>query len=97
VRIAIRLAPGRKADRLVAVARGPADGRILKVAVSAPPEGGRANEALLALLARAAGLPRRDFRLLSGGASRNKWVLVAGDPGALLPRLSSLVAALPEE
>jgi uncharacterized protein (TIGR00251 family) len=97
VRVAIRVSPGRKVDRLVALARVPEGGRVLKVAVSAPPEGGRANEALLSLLARAFDLPRRDLRLLSGGASRGKRVLIAGDPSALLPRLSTLVAALPEE
>lgn len=54
-----------------------ADGK-LAVRVTSPPEGGRANEALLRLLAEVLGLPRRSVVLVSGGASRRKTVLVRG-------------------
>lgn len=95
MRVAIRLSPGAKRDRLIAVVATPA-GRVLKATVAAPPEGGRANEALLRLLAREWGLKRRDLELAAGPASRSKSVKIAGDPDALLARLSVLIARLPD-
>lgn len=52
-------------------------GEALKLAVTAVPERGRANEAVLALVARVLGVPRRGVRLLSGETTRDKRVLVA--------------------
>ena len=49
-----------------------------KVRVAAPPEGGRANEAVLTLLAEALGVRRRDLALASGRASRDKVVTLSG-------------------
>jgi uncharacterized protein (TIGR00251 family) len=50
----------------------------LKVSVTAPPEDGRANEAVLALLRVAFGLARSQLSLLNGQTNRNKVVLVRG-------------------
>jgi len=49
-----------------------------KVRVSAAPEAGKANEAVLDLLARTFDLPRRDLELTAGKASRDKVVVVEG-------------------
>lgn len=51
---------------------------VLLVRVTAPPVEGRANEALLRLLAQALGLGRTQVRLVSGTASRDKTVRVEG-------------------
>jgi hypothetical protein len=51
--------------------RGVHDGA-LKIAVSAPPEKGKANQRIRAVLARALGLPPRRIVLVSGTASRDK-------------------------
>jgi uncharacterized protein YggU (UPF0235/DUF167 family) len=96
VRVAVRLIPRGRADRIDGVARL-ADGTpALRVSVRAPPEDGRANEALLRLLAVYWGLPRRDLTVVAGLRSRNKSVHVAGDPAALLARLGAAIAALPQ-
>jgi uncharacterized protein len=50
----------------------------LKVAVTAPPEDGRANKALVELLREALGLKRTQLDLLSGQTSRDKKFLVRG-------------------
>jgi uncharacterized protein len=81
LRVAIRLSPRAKADRLLAL--------------TATAEGGHANEALLQLLARASHLPRRDLAMVAGTASRNKTIRVAGDPHRLLTKLAGEVASLP--
>ena len=93
--MAIRLSPRAKADRLLAVAATAEGGQAIKVSVSAPPQGGRANEALLRLLAYTWHLPRRNLSIVAGATSRNKIVNVAGDPHRLFARLSGEIANLP--
>ena len=61
----------------------------LRVAVRAAPEGGRANEAIIALLAREWGMPRRNLRLVSGAGDRRKSFHLTGEPKALLVHLQS--------
>jgi uncharacterized protein YggU (UPF0235/DUF167 family) len=49
-----------------------------KVRVAAPAEAGKANEAVLALLADALDISRRSLELTSGSSSRNKVVALHG-------------------
>jgi uncharacterized protein (TIGR00251 family) len=68
----LRVSPGSRRSELV----GPfADG--WKIRVAAPPEDGRANEAVLRLLAEKLDVPRRDVALVSGHAARDKVVAVS--------------------
>jgi uncharacterized protein (TIGR00251 family) len=69
--LCIRAQPGAKRSAIV----GP-HGNALKVAVTAPPEDGRANKMLLELLGHRLHLNRSHLELLSGATSRNKRVLV---------------------
>jgi uncharacterized protein (TIGR00251 family) len=71
--LAVRAQP--KAKR---AAVGGTRGGALKVSVTAPPEGGRANAAVLEVLRAALNLPRARLELLSGHAARDKVVLVRG-------------------
>ncbi|MEZ5965979.1 MAG: DUF167 domain-containing protein [Planctomycetota bacterium] len=79
----VRAAPGAKVERIVGV-----HGDALKVAVQAPPERGRANERVLAVLADALGVPARRLTLVAGATARDKVVQVAGlAPDEVLARL----------
>ena len=49
-----------------------------KVRVAAAPEAGKANDAVLDLLARTLDLPRHDLELTAGRASRDKVVVLEG-------------------
>lgn len=92
VRLAVRLSPRARADRIDGLAFL-ADGRaVLKVSVIAPPAENRANEALLQLLARQWKLSRRDLRVVGGAKSRSKVVHISGDPALLLLRLGADLA-----
>lgn len=61
-------------------------GDALKIKVRAAPENGRANEAVVEVLALALQLPRSAVRIESGHASRNKRVRVAGMSAAAIRR-----------
>ena len=72
-RVRLRVSPGARRDELVG-----RHGEGWKVRVAAPPEGGRANDAVLDLLARELSLPRRSLSIVSGQAAREKVVLMEG-------------------
>ena len=95
LRVAIRLTPRAFADRIDGAVSDAGGNPVLKVLVAAPAVENRANDALLHLLAREWGLPRRDLALAGGGKGRNKTVLIAGDPAVLRARLEVLLAAMP--
>ena len=50
----------------------------LKVRLQAPPVDGKANKALVKLLAKTLDVPARDIRITAGETGRNKQVCVAG-------------------
>lgn len=52
-------------------------GDSLRLRVTAPPEGGKANEAVISLLAEALGLVKSRVRIVRGRRSRDKLVSVA--------------------
>jgi uncharacterized protein YggU (UPF0235/DUF167 family) len=72
-RLSLRVAPGSKRSEIVG-----RYGAGWKIRVAAAPEAGRANAALCDLLAAALALPRRAVTVVSGHASRDKLVDVAG-------------------
>ena len=72
-RLTLRVSPG--AARAGIVGR---HGTGWKVRVAAAPEDGKANAAVIRLLAHTVGVPARDVAILSGHASRDKTVEVAG-------------------
>lgn len=84
-RIALRVSPGGPHARVVG-----RHGDAWKVRVAAPPEDGKANDAVVRLLAAALDLPQRDVTLLSGHGARDKVVSLAGiETGEAERRLSS--------
>ncbi|HEY7017193.1 MAG TPA: DUF167 domain-containing protein [Gaiellaceae bacterium] len=72
-RVRLRVSPGARHDELVG-----RHGEGWKVRVAAPPEDGRANDAVLDLLARELSLPRRSLSIVSGRGAREKVVLMEG-------------------
>jgi len=62
----------------------------LKCRVRAVPENGKANTALVELLAKTLTVPKSAVTIVAGAASRRKKVEIAGDPAVLAARLESL-------
>lgn len=60
------------------------DGTVsLAVKVTAIPDKGRANKAVIETLAKACRLPKSAFSLVSGETERNKTLLVTGNPAGV--------------
>jgi len=93
VRLAVRIVPRAGRDAIDGVTRDAAGRAALQVRVAAPPVDGGANAALIALLADALGLRRSDIAIVSGATSRQKLLLLRGEPAALLSRLATLCGA----
>jgi uncharacterized protein YggU (UPF0235/DUF167 family) len=66
----------------------------LKLSVNAPAEGGKANRAVLSMLAKELGVARSALQIQTGAADRRKLICLQGD-AALLARLNQWAAKLP--
>jgi uncharacterized protein (TIGR00251 family) len=94
IRARVRLTPKAARDRIQGVVRD-ADGMAaLKVAVTAPPEKGKANVALVKLLAREWRVPKSDLTLIAGHRDRRKVVHLTGDPDRLAAALADWLAGI---
>jgi uncharacterized protein (TIGR00251 family) len=88
--VPVRLTPKASRDAIEGLREDAAGGRVLAVKVTAVPEKGKANAALEKLLARALGVAGGRVEVVGGLTSRNKDVLMRGDPveiAALLEKL----------
>ena len=68
--INIRVIPRAKKEQIKK------DGDILKVYVSAPPEDGRANKAVIKLLAEHFAVPKSKIEIIKGEKNRNKIIKI---------------------
>ena len=83
VRLCLRVTPRARRAAIGGLAPGRDGAPRLRVSVTAAPEDGAANEAVMVALARAAHLPKSAIRLISGATDRDKLVAVEGAPSAL--------------
>lgn len=91
--LSLHVTPRAREDTIAGLAEGP-DGPVLKARVRAIPDKGRANKAVLALVAKWLGLPKSSVTLAAGGKSRVKRLHVAGAPEALIDAVNSRIAEL---
>lgn len=73
IELTIKVVPGASRDRIAG-----AWGTGLRVAVAAPPEGGKANAAVERLLATALGVPSTKVRIIRGLTNPIKTLLIHG-------------------
>ncbi|MGV1766578.1 DUF167 domain-containing protein [Rhizobium rhizogenes] len=91
VRLSVRLTPNGGRDAVDGIETG-ADGEAyLKARVSAVPEKGKANKALIALLAKRLSIPKSSLSLISGDTARKKILRIDGNPEDLIGRLKAIV------
>ena len=88
--VVVRLTPRGGRDAIDGIEQR-ADGQcVLKARVRAAATEGEANAALIALLARAAGVPPRDVALVSGATARIKRLTIAGHGPTLAAALEKV-------
>ena len=73
VSFAVRAQPRSSREAIEGVREG-----ALRVALTAPPVEGEANAALVALLAKTLGVPKRDVAVVAGSSHRSKRLRVVG-------------------
>jgi uncharacterized protein YggU (UPF0235/DUF167 family) len=76
MRFQVHVRPKSRANAVEATRDG--HGTKIRVRVTAAPEDGKANEAVLALLAERLGLPKQALRVAGGASSRVKWIEADG-------------------
>lgn len=86
----MRASPGARENAFAGLWRGGAGEVRLAVKVAAPPDKGKANAAICALLAKALGLPKSAFALASGETSRLKTVDIRTRAQGLAAALDAL-------
>ncbi len=88
--LVVRLTPKGGRDELDGIGEGP-DGAVLKARVRAAPTDGQANRAIVKLIAKSLGVPKRAVQLTAGQKSRIKNFHIDGDPAALSAQMHALV------
>lgn len=86
----LRVTPNAGADRIDGTEQRDDGTAVLRIRVTAVPDKGKANAAVIALLAKALGLPKSAIALVSGETARLKTMRIDGDPGALAAALAKL-------
>lgn len=87
LRLRVRLTPNASRDGIGCVAMDAEEVAWLTASVTAAPENGRANKALIKLLSKAWKIPKSSFEVRSGATRRRKTLLIAGDGTALTAQL----------
>jgi hypothetical protein len=88
IKFALRLTPKGGRDAVDGWGRDADGAPILRARVAAPPQDGKANSALIALLAAAFAVPRSAVTITAGTSARIKRVRIGGDPAALSTTLN---------
>lgn len=91
--LAIRLTPRASRDGIDGVKDG-RSGPVVQARVRAVPEDGRANNALVELVAAEIGVPKSTVAVASGHTARLKSLRISGDPAALEARVAAWLERL---
>ncbi len=94
VRVTLKVTPKAARAGVTGVEADAAGGAVLKVRVTAAPEGGKVNAALIKLLAKAWKLPKGALKVVAGAKDRRKTLLVEGDTVELQRTLTAWLQAL---
>ena len=88
----MRVTPRAGRDQMAGLVELP-DGPAVKIAVTAPPEDGKANAALGKLLGKFFRTAKSNIAVAAGASSRTKQIEIAGDGAALAAMLEAWAAS----
>ena len=89
----VRVTPNAGRDAIEGVEQRDDGTAVLRLRVKAVPDKGKANAAVIALLAKPLGVPKSSISVTTGETARLKTLTVAGDGEDLLRRLVALSGA----
>ena len=92
VRVRLKVTPKAKHAQIGGLLDEPDGTKALKVSVTTAPEDGKANVAVIALLAKEWGVAKSAISVVSGATDRRKLVEIRGPSPELLARLQSWLA-----
>lgn len=87
--VAIRVRPGASANRIEGIVVADDGGGRIAVRVTAAPDKGKANKAVVRLLAKAWKMAPGSISVIAGANQRNKTLLLAGESDVLQARLDA--------
>jgi hypothetical protein len=90
VTLHLRVTPNAGADRIEGAETRDDGTSVLRLRVAAVPDKGRANAAVIALLAKALGVPKSSISVTAGETARLKTVSIAGNPSSIVAALEAL-------
>lgn len=90
IRLYVRISPKASRDRIEGVERDAAGRARLRIRVTAPPDKGKANARVVALLAKALRIAPSSIAVGVGAQDRNKTLLISGADEALMARVRAL-------
>ena len=88
--LVLRVTPNAGANRIEGVEQRDDGTSVLRVRVSAVPDKGKANKAVIVLLAKTLGIPKTTITITAGETARQKTVRLAGDAKELAAVLAGL-------
>jgi uncharacterized protein (TIGR00251 family) len=98
IRLRLKVTPKAKRNTIGGLIDEPDDGRsggskALKISVTAAPDDGKANAAVIALLAKEFGVAKTAISVVAGATDRRKLVEIRGQSAELLQRLQAWLGA----
>jgi len=97
VRVRVRLAPKASANRVNGFTADADANMVLKASVTAAPVAGKANAALIKMLAGQWKLAKSALTVVRGQSDRNKTLLIRGETKELMKKLTDWASAISTE
>ena len=95
VTLAVKVTPKASANRIQGLTSDAGGNTVLRVAVTAVPEKGKANQSVIKLLAKALGVPKTSLTVISGETDRHKVIGVSGEVTPLKQQITHWLGSLP--
>jgi hypothetical protein len=93
VRVRLKVTPKAKRNQFGGLLDEPDGGQALKISVTTAPEDGKANAAVIALLAKEWSVAKSAISVVTGATDRRKLVEIRGPSQELLTKLQGWLAA----
>lgn len=91
LRLTVRLTPNGGRDAFEGIEADAEGEAYLKARVTAVPEKGKANKALIALTAKSLGIAKSSVSLVTGDTARKKILRIEGDPEEIVGKLEAIL------